>query len=425
VRSSFVLSYTILFLLSACSPEQSTEPAFESDRPDYYIVGEDLARIRADFNVMQDKIRLVFIVGPSCGICLRGMDDLNEALVHSLQNDPRIHTLVIHVPALGAQEKHVAASIPLLAGPHITHYWDPVGRTGLEFQETLGISMYAWDIWMLYEPGARWQDNEAPPEPDYWEHQLSALPSGLELDAERFAAATNARLAKLTPATEESRIAAVMQSNIAIIPVEQPHGVMIQQNHLSRGGYHTLKRIESIRYEGTTEVADQSFPLLLQTSRPTRYERRLGNAGDTTLLSWDGNEVKRDGAIRWLPASFENEMLRSWEFDGWMTDWKAKGHQVRRLGMKKDGDRLPWLLEAKLANGRTWHIYVDSHTGDTFRTSLVNADGSEQIRIEYSEYKEADGFRLAHRIRYFERDQLLAPDLFSSIPVTVAPGNSD
>ena len=152
-----IISCTIIFALIACAPESSEEQAFQTDRPDYYVVDEDLSRIKVDFNAMEDKIRLVFIVGPSCGICLRGMDDLNESIVKSIQNDPRIHTLAIHVPALGAEEKHVVGSIPLLSGPRVTHYWDPSGNTGIEFKETLDIPMYAWDLWFVYEPGARWE----------------------------------------------------------------------------------------------------------------------------------------------------------------------------------------------------------------------------------------------------------------------------
>jgi hypothetical protein len=427
MKLPLTLSCSIVLALTACSTEQSEEQVFQSDRPDYYVVEENLARIKSDFNAMQDKIRLVFIVGPSCGICLRGMDDLNESIVKSIQNDPRIHTLVVHVPTLGAEEKHVIDSIPLLAGPRVTHYWDPNGHTGLEFQETLDIKMYAWDVWFVYEPGARWEAGESPPYPDYWEHQLPSLPRDKRLDAERFAADVNARLAKQPPASEDAKVAALQQRDVGIMRVAQPRSVMIRQNHWSRGGYRTLKRIESIRYEGTTEAGDRSYPLTLRTRRPYQYERSVGD-GDTdsqSLVRWDGADVNREGPQLDLPVSFQDEVLVSYEFDGWMTDWKDKGHQVWRLGMKKVGDRLPWIMEAELSNGRTWHIYVDSHTGDAFRTVLIDADGNEKYRVEYADYKEADGFRLPHQIQYFEENRLLATDRFSSVHVTMSASTSE
>ncbi len=414
------ISCTAILALTACAPESSEEQAFQTDRPDYYVVDESLSRIKADFNAMDDKIRLVFIIGPSCGICLRGMDDLNESIVKLVQNDPRIHTLAIHVPALGAVEEHVVGSIPLLSGPRVTHYWDSNGNTGIEYQETLDIPMYAWDLWFVYEPGARWEDGELPPYPDYWEHQLPSLPSDKKLDADRFAAEVRTRLAQLPPACEEERVAKFKRQDPELIPVAQGRGYMIRQNHASRGGYKTLKSIESIRYEGTTEVGDRSYALRVDTQRPYRYERTVGDDETAFVTSWDGYEVTRQGPHVDLPVAYHDEILSSYEFDGWMTDWKDKGHQVWRLGMKKVGERLPWLMEAELTNGRTWHIYVDSHTGDAFRNSLIDSDGNEKIRIEYSDYKEADGFRLPHQIEYFEGGHLLATDRFSRISVRMA-----
>jgi hypothetical protein len=228
------------------------------------------------------------------------------------------------------------------------------------------------------------------------------------------------RLAQLPPASEEQRVAEFKRQDPQLIPVAQGRGYMIRQNHASRGGYKTLKSIESIRYEGTTEVGDRSYALRVDTKRPYRYKRTVGDDETAFVTSWDGSEVTREGSQVGLPVAYHDEVLSSYEFDGWMTDWKDKGHQVWRLGMKKVGERLPWLMEAELTNGRTWHIYVDSHTGDAFRNSLIDSDGNEKIRIEYSDYKEADGFRLPHQIEYFEGGHLLATDRFSRISVRMA-----
>ncbi len=420
-----ILSCLIAFVFAACSPEKSDEQAFQSDRPDYYVVDEDLSRIKADFNAMQDKVRLVFIIGPSCGICLRGMDDLNESIVKHLQNDPRVHTLAIHVPALGAKEEHVVGSLPLLSGPRITHYWDPSGNTGIEYSKTLDIPMYAWDLWFVYEPGARWEDGELPPYPDYWEHQLPSLPEDQKLDAQRFATKVNTLLATLPPSSEEAKLAEIQRQDPQIIPVAQGLGMMILQHHRSRGGYGALKQIEAIRYEGTTAVGDQSYRLNVNTQRPYLYERVVGDGENESVISWDGANVSREGSSPDLPAAYQDEILSSYEFDGWMTDWKDKGHQVWRLGMKKVGERLPWLMEAELTNGRTWHIYVDSHTGDAVQNALIDADGNEKIRIEYSDYKDVDGFRLPHQVQYFQEENLLAIDRYTRITVSMTAQSSE
>jgi hypothetical protein len=405
-------------MLLACSQESTTPLTDGNGKPAYLSLDKDLGQLRADFNAMADKVRLVFISGPSCGICLRGMDDLNESIVASLQNDPRIHTFVVYVPTLGAEEKHVAAAVPLMQGPRIGHYWDEEGNSGLEFQQALGIPMYAWDVWMMYEPGQRWEPGSAPPAPVFWQHQLPGLPENQRFDAGDFARVITARLAELPPASEAAKLA-VARRDPGLLKVAQPRGVVIQQNHKSRGGYRKLKAISSIRYEGDMEINGHSYYLTVETARPHHYKRTVSDGARNSTVRWNGAEIVRDGPPMGLPVTFQDELLRSFEFDGWMTDWKAKGHQVWRLGMKKVGGRLPWIMEAELANGRTWHIYVDSHTGDAFRQALMGADGKEMIALEFDDYRESDGFRLPHQVRYFNGDRLLATERFDQIEVTV------
>lgn len=422
IYSNALLLATVVYLAACVQDEQPAAAA--ADKPAYVTLDEDQTRLRADFNAMTDKVRLVFISGPSCGICLRGMDDLNESIVASLQSDPRAHTFVVQVPTLGAEEKHAAAAVPLMPGPRVNHYWDPDGGSGRDFQAALDIGMYAWDVWMIYEPGARWEAGRPPPAPAFWQHQLGGLPRATRLDAEEFAAAVTTRVAAMPKHSEPTRSASAQRTDPGILAVAQPRGVMIRQNHLSRGGYQKLKTIESIRYEGDTDIDGETYSLIVDTERPYHYRRVISNRSSTSSVAYDGADIVREGDIG-LPESFQDELLASYEFDGWMTDWKDKGHQVRRLGMKKYQERLPWIMEAELANGRTWHIYVDSHSGDAFRHALIDEEGAETLAVEFDDYRDVDGFRLPHEVRYYDGTRLLATDRFMQIAVSVAPAKSD
>ncbi len=414
-----IIGAITVLLLAACSPDAPEVAPNAQASTSYFTLTEDLAQLKTEFNAANEKIRLVFISGPSCGICLRGLDDLNRSIVASLQSDPRVHTFVVHVPTLGAEEKHVVASIPLMAGPRVSHYWDEVGNSGRLFQEALNIPMYAWDVWMIYEPGQTWEQDRSPPEPVFWHHQLPGLPKEQRLDAEAFAVAVSDRLKGVPQVSEDNLPSIALQDEAGLMPVAQPRGVMIQQNHLSRGGYKQLKSISAIRYEGLTEIDGESYPLTVETKRPAYYRRTVRNGDEVSSITRDGTGVTRQGSSLAMPASLTSKWLESWEFDGWMTDWKAKGHQVWRLGMKKFGDRLPWVMEAELGNGQVWNIYVDSHTGDAFRQSLVNPDGEETLVLVFNDYRDVDGFRLPHEVRYYEGDRLLAIDRIESISVTV------
>lgn len=110
---------------------------------DYIVLTEDLARLKQDFNDHQGQLRLLFLVGPTCGGCLADMVDIQEEFLRDMQSDPRVQTFVVHVPALRAQEKDVPPAIELMNGPRITHYWNEVGRSGLEFKKAMGVDKCA------------------------------------------------------------------------------------------------------------------------------------------------------------------------------------------------------------------------------------------------------------------------------------------
>jgi hypothetical protein len=158
-----------------------------SQKP-YVVIDKSLAQLRADFNSNVGKVRLLYIVGPTCGICLRGLSDLQESLYSKKGNDPRLITYVVHVPTLGAREVNVAPASRLITNAYTTQYWEETGITGKLMEETLGLThRYIWDFYAIYGPTAVWS-SERPPVPDFYQHQLQGLPPEKRLQADDFAA---------------------------------------------------------------------------------------------------------------------------------------------------------------------------------------------------------------------------------------------
>jgi hypothetical protein len=169
----------VLPLLVARSADTSQKP--------YVVLDKSLSQLRADFNSNVGKVRLLYIVGPTCGICLRGLSDLQEALYSKKGNDPHMITYVVHVPTLGAREVNVAPASQLIINAHTTHYWEETGITGKLMEESLGLTnRYIWDFYAIYGPTAVWSD-ERPPVPDFYQHQLQGLPPDKRLQADAFA----------------------------------------------------------------------------------------------------------------------------------------------------------------------------------------------------------------------------------------------
>src|SRR6266849_10944533 len=189
----------------ADAPQKQQKPYAQNP---YVVLDKSLSRLRADFNANVGKVRMLYIVGPTCGICLRGMSDLQEAVYSKKGDDPRMVTFVIHVPTLGAHEANVAPAARLIANGHTTHYWEETGITGKLMQQVMGVDKYVWDFWTIYAPNVVWSDERLMPAPSFWQHQLDGLPLEKKLDANVFAAKVDEFLAQVPVAPAAGAVTA-------------------------------------------------------------------------------------------------------------------------------------------------------------------------------------------------------------------------
>lgn len=432
-----------LLALTACSGEtpdsvSPQEGITDGSTTDQYVVMDDsLQQFKDDFNAAAGKVRLVFISGPTCGICLRGMADLNDAFIAAAQNDDRLQTFVIHVPTLGAKEKHVADSIPLLNGPNIRHYWEDSGIIGIHYRDAMDVPMYVWDFWAIYGPEKRW-DGTLPPLPDYFEHQLGSttgrrtgFPRELLLDAERFAGKAATFLAQLPqsaiPESRVSELAAAQLADGTVIPVvAQPRGVPIMQHIQGRGGYSNLKRIQRIGKHGKIRIGGKWLPLAIDSTRAGLIKRVIGSESEQSV-----GERNESGLVnidtkgqRGLPAELENLLLTSFDFDGPLVEWPDKGHQPKLLRMEKIGNVLTWVLDFVHSDGQHWQLFIDSHGGGVIKANLLDENDGIRYGILQSDYRETSGFTFPHRIEYLDANgTVLAVEAIDKVVVMTDEAN--
>ena len=93
---------------------------------------------------------------------------------------PELRVLVVWIPILPEDDAAAAArAAARVAEPRVSHYWDPdralgdaLGRTlALPSREPGRASGVAWDVYLLFERGARWGAA-----PSFWMHQLDDVP---------------------------------------------------------------------------------------------------------------------------------------------------------------------------------------------------------------------------------------------------------
>jgi len=194
--------------LAACTISSSAPAA--APAATVVTLDDHATQLRTDFNRARGSVRLLLIVDPACSVCLRGMDDVNGALLAKV-DDPRLQTFVVHTSVIGGEAKDVVPASGLMTNSHVRHYWDPSGNFGREVSKSLRLKhgaeeVYAWDVWMVYDAGANLSANGVPA-PALFMHQLPKLrgqPGRPLLDGDAFAAKARELLARL-PATARTK----------------------------------------------------------------------------------------------------------------------------------------------------------------------------------------------------------------------------
>ena len=135
------------------------------------------AGLGARFNASSSLPRLVFLVSPTCNICVSGALSAAQAVL-SLPPDCDFRLYCVWLPVLEKDSIEAATQMPARfpADDRAEHFWDHDRQVSQAYHQTLQLGArqrrhrVAWDVFLLYRAGVRWV--EAPPAPDFWMHQL-------------------------------------------------------------------------------------------------------------------------------------------------------------------------------------------------------------------------------------------------------------
>lgn len=158
-------------------------------------------------------------------------------------------------------------------------------------------------------------------------------------------------------------------------------------------------------------------PLVVRSERPDVLRRSVGTGPEssTAQRARDGTVLLPSGHYRGLPKDLEALVLQSFEFDGLFVEWPDKEHEADMLGLPKFSDVLAWQLDLVQNGSRLRHLYLDSHTGDLVRATLLDVDGNPKYIIDQRDFRVTSGFRFAHAIDCLNGDeQLLATETFDN-----------
>ncbi len=165
--------FFLLFALAAAQPgpawgggERGDKPAPDDDIPEL----TDFAALQEIFNQDTGHVRMVALLSPSCGYCIKGYRYMRKILDEV--QDERLKMYVVWEPMLSGDSKRLAERMSRKAkDPRMVYQaWDNERVTGKTWQASMDLPGIAWDVYFLYGPDTEWGE-DGPSQPEYWQHQ--------------------------------------------------------------------------------------------------------------------------------------------------------------------------------------------------------------------------------------------------------------
>ena len=148
------------------------EPPAGADPP-APIASVNADSVREEFNAFSDKVRIVAFLSPTCPGCRSGHGVVGEVLKRF--SSPKLQAILIWEPMREGDSPVTAAQqASTVHDARIAQGWNENREVGRLFAETLNLRDVAWDVYLTYEPGLRWE-GQRPPSPTFWMHQLEGV----------------------------------------------------------------------------------------------------------------------------------------------------------------------------------------------------------------------------------------------------------
>lgn len=151
---------------SAGTPNQAVRAASGARMPSVTV-----EEARREFNASEDKVRILALLSPTCPDCRSGHVVVGRVLKKF--SSPALRAILIWLPMRAGDTPAAAAQQTATeTDARIWQGWDPAREIGKLLGETLDLHEIAWDVYLVYRPGIRWEARQPPP-PTFWMHQLA------------------------------------------------------------------------------------------------------------------------------------------------------------------------------------------------------------------------------------------------------------
>jgi hypothetical protein len=137
---------------------------------------ENRLTMRAPFNEMKGKVRVIAFFSPTCPRCLKNAGEIQGQFLEKNDSDD-FRIQIVWVKSLSTDsEETLPLAINQIQDPRVSHYWDADRALNPQLIDAImfEIQMNIYDVFLIYNREQTWEKRL--PRPDYFFHEVKNMP---------------------------------------------------------------------------------------------------------------------------------------------------------------------------------------------------------------------------------------------------------
>ena len=201
---------------------------------------------------------------------------------------------------------------------------------------------------------------------------------------------------------------AVAALSFASLAPAQTLDEILAKNYEAKGGLAKIRAVQSVRISGNITLGPgMEAPAVIEQKRGSKMRMDITFQGMVLTpmvlngtTGWKLMPIQGNPNPEALSPEEMKDALEQADMDGFLVDYKAKGHTVEYLGKEKVEGTDAYKIKATLKSGDVRTVYIDTDSNLEIKLESKSTRRGTEVEGDtiLGDYKEVDGLVMAHSI---------------------------
>ncbi len=195
---------------------------------------------------------------------------------------------------------------------------------------------------------------------------------------------------------------------LATLAPAQTVDEILARNFEAKGGLATIRAVQSMRITGSITIGPgMEAPAVIEQKRGDKVRLDITFQGMTLTpmvlngsTGWKLMPIQGNPNPEALSPEEMKDAVEQADMDGFLVDYKTKGHTIEYLGKEKVEGTDAYKLKVTLKNGDVRTVYIDTDSDLEIKIESKSTRRGSEVEGDtiLGDYKEVDGLIMAHSI---------------------------